>query len=329
MHRTSRPTATDVAAASGVSRATVSYVLNNTAGQTIPEATRHRVLAAARDLGYVPNATARALARGATNLVVIDTSDVPYGEAMSVGIRQIARELTTRGYVPITEQLTRASGDRSLLLELSARISPAVVVTMTALPLETRRQLHAAGVSQISALLSAEGAASVLELTAGAARCQADYLAGRGHTTIAYAPSTEPELASLVAARRDAIHTTSARRGLTVIDLEGSTDPLALAAAVTSLPARGCTAVAAYNDEVALAVLAAAQRAHLRIPADLAVIGIDDLELGRMSYPALTTVSQVAIETPPVSVVVDRLLAGDPTTPAVPQGPWVVRRESA
>ena len=71
-----RPTAADVARLSGVSTATVSYVLNRTAGQTIPEATRDRVLSAAHELGYVPSAFAQALARGASRGVILHFSEL-------------------------------------------------------------------------------------------------------------------------------------------------------------------------------------------------------------------------------------------------------------
>ena len=56
--RARRPTATDVAQRAGVSQATVSYVINNTAHQVIPETTRQRVLTAAAELGYTPSAAA-------------------------------------------------------------------------------------------------------------------------------------------------------------------------------------------------------------------------------------------------------------------------------
>ena len=52
------------------------------------------------------------------------------------------------------------------------------------------------------------------------------------------------------------------------------------------------TAVAAYNDEVALAVLGAAQSEGIGVPDELAVIGVDDLHAGRLVVPALTTVVQ-------------------------------------
>ena len=65
-----RITGDDVALEAGVSRATVSYVLNNTPHQTIPETTRPRVLAAAARLGYAPSAAARTLSRGRSDVVL-------------------------------------------------------------------------------------------------------------------------------------------------------------------------------------------------------------------------------------------------------------------
>ena len=52
------------------------------------------------------------------------------------------------------------------------------------------------------------------------------------------------------------------------------------------------TAVAAYNDEVALAVLAGLRAEGLRAPEDVAVIGVDDIPMARLASPALTTVWQ-------------------------------------
>ena len=72
------PTSADVARAAGVSRSTVSLVLNDTPGARFPEATRARVLAAAADLGYVVNRAAADLRRGASRTViaVLDQSRV-------------------------------------------------------------------------------------------------------------------------------------------------------------------------------------------------------------------------------------------------------------
>ena len=57
-----KATSADVASRAGVSRTTVSFVLNNTPGKNIPEATRRKVLEAAQELGFVPNEKARDVA---------------------------------------------------------------------------------------------------------------------------------------------------------------------------------------------------------------------------------------------------------------------------
>ncbi|HEY3333424.1 MAG TPA: LacI family DNA-binding transcriptional regulator [Capsulimonadaceae bacterium] len=66
-----RVSSTDIAKVAGVSQATVSYVLNRRPGKTISEQTRERVWSAARDLGYQPNAAARALVTGKTGMVAL------------------------------------------------------------------------------------------------------------------------------------------------------------------------------------------------------------------------------------------------------------------
>ena len=66
-----RTTSADVARAAGVSRATVSYVLNDTARQSIPERTRARVRAAAAELNYTPNPAARALRSGRSTVTAV------------------------------------------------------------------------------------------------------------------------------------------------------------------------------------------------------------------------------------------------------------------
>src|SRR3954454_24687443 len=76
-----RPTAADVARRAGVSRATVSYVLNDTPHQAIPSQTRERVRAAAADLGYSPSAAARTLITGRSEVALLLPPDRPIGPA--------------------------------------------------------------------------------------------------------------------------------------------------------------------------------------------------------------------------------------------------------
>jgi DNA-binding LacI/PurR family transcriptional regulator len=70
------------------------------------------------------------------------------------------------------------------------------------------------------------------------------------------------------------------------------------------------TAVCAYNDEVALAVLAGVRLAGLRAPEDLAVIGVDDIPAARLADPPLTTVTtdQAAVAVHLAASVVDAIV---------------------
>ena len=112
-----RLTSHDVARESGLSRATVSYVLNNDPRQTIPEETRQRVLRAARKLGYRPSAPARALRAGfdwnyRSACSVADVlcrekerttdkngvADLSFGYALNVTLNQPVRGLSGTNY---------------------------------------------------------------------------------------------------------------------------------------------------------------------------------------------------------------------------------------
>ena len=76
-------TSADVARLAGVSRATVSFVLNNTQTHRVSDATRTKVLAAADALGYVPHAAARSLRAGRNNLVLIPAAVSAIGRLVS------------------------------------------------------------------------------------------------------------------------------------------------------------------------------------------------------------------------------------------------------
>src|SRR5580700_12239344 len=78
-----RPTSADVARRAGVSRATVSYVLNDVTHQSIPDATRQQVLVAAEELDYTPHAAARTLRAGESRLVLFINAGTPHGANLS------------------------------------------------------------------------------------------------------------------------------------------------------------------------------------------------------------------------------------------------------
>ncbi|MGK9220012.1 MULTISPECIES: LacI family DNA-binding transcriptional regulator [unclassified Microbacterium] len=319
--RAGRVTAADVARASGVSRATVSYVLNDTPGQTIPEPTRRRVLQAAADLGYVPSVHARALASGSTGIVVIDTSTIPPGELVATATRTLSRALVERGYVPVVNQYTGADAGGEVLVTLAQRLHPTTVLALGELSDDIIRRIREAGVARVFATPSSAGIRDIAEV-------QVAHLAGRGHRSVAYVAPPEPELAGLSELRLAGARTAAARHGvvLTAIPL---LDQEPLARELRRLRDEGVTAVAAYNDEVAVGVLGAARRAGIALPDELAVMGIDDLPVARRTFPQLTTVAQGDVADADVDLAtIDAILAGE--QPVLPRtAPRVIVRESA
>jgi len=109
-----RPTSADVAALAGVSRATVSFVLNERADVKISSATRLRVIDAANELGYHPHAPARQLAGGSSltlGLVLLQTPEQVAGDALlAETLRGLSSAARTAGYRVLVESIVPGDG---------------------------------------------------------------------------------------------------------------------------------------------------------------------------------------------------------------------------
>jgi len=121
-------TSADVARESGVSRTTVSYVLNGTEGAKISEATQERVREAARRLGYSPSAAARTLRRGRNDLVLGALPDGPAGPVIDTLLDGLATALAGRGL----SMLVHHNRGPQHLAQLWRQVTPVAVVGLTA-----------------------------------------------------------------------------------------------------------------------------------------------------------------------------------------------------
>jgi DNA-binding LacI/PurR family transcriptional regulator len=266
-----RVTLNDVAAASGVSRATASFVLRDSPNQSISAATSERVRQAARDLGYVPHAIARALREGSSRIVVLSLDVALDGNYARSYVRGLDAELAAHDHALLVRYEHAGTG-----AALDA-IAPRAVLRFGE-PYLTGHELEDSGGGWRDGLAAHVSA-------------QVGYLAGRGHTRIAYAlpdPDTPLRAVRLRFADRAA-----ERLGLSPVApfsipvfRTGAADSLTRIRAAR--PA--VTAVAAFDDDVALRVLAAMRDLGLAAPGDLAVIGFDDNGYGALATPALTTV---------------------------------------
>ncbi|QFG22156.1 LacI family DNA-binding transcriptional regulator [Actinomadura sp. WMMB 499] len=278
-----RITSADVARAAGVSRTTVSFVLNDRPGQSIPEETRRRVLEAARDLDYRPHASARALAAGRSDIVLLSVPDVPIGPSISRFVEELAAALGDHGLTLVTH-LTGARGRP--LPDVCATLGAMAVIGLGAFDDATADALHRAGASLV---LPTEDAASAMSEIG---RIQAEHLVGRGHRRLGYALPTDPVLRPMARSRLDGAARACAAAGIDLpVALETGMEIADAARAVAGWTEQGVTGVCAFNDEIAMAVLAGMRDRGLAAPADIAVIGADDIPTARLAAPPLTTVA--------------------------------------
>lgn len=282
-----RVTGADVATAAGVSRATVSYVINQTPGQTIPAQTRDRVLAAAKRLGYRPSMAGRALRTGRSDLVVWILPDWPIGAEVGRFIEALSREASRRGY--LLTMVPEQEGAEAIETTIR-QLSPAAIVAIHALP---DRIVTLAEASNIPIASTQDKESDELALSSRhIGRLQVEYLAGKGHRKIAYLYPDDERVQSFASHRLAGA--TEAARALGLSALRKRTAPVdreRLGRIAAEWREQGITAVCAYNDDWALGLLSGMQLAGLHAPTDLAVIGCDDVPTAALSMPALTTIA--------------------------------------
>lgn len=304
-----RPTLDTVAREAGVSRMTVSNAYNRP--DQLSAATRERVLAAARRVGYPgPDPAAQSLRRGSTGTIgVVLTERLPYAftdPGMVALLHGIATALNDAGaallLVPSQgpdQALVRAAIADALVLCAVAPDDPVMTAAVErGLPLVTVGTPQLPGVPRVTA-----------DNRAGAALA-ARHLVGLGHRRLAVVTATAagPDVpghgASLGFAQRTAGFLAAAReagvadRDLTVVEV-GEHSRAAAAAAVAGMCTGRSGAPTAFfgvTDVVALGALDAVTAAGLRVPADVSVVGFDGIAETETSTPPLTTVSQDLFE---------------------------------
>lgn len=270
----------DVALLAGVSRSTVSQVLNGHGDRFVP-ATVARVRAAAEELGYQPSMAGRTLVRGTSDIVITLVPDMSFSPFFRSLVDLLTRDLAAAG---LTNLLRLASsGDTFEDAVLSLR--PCAVVAMAPLSDGVRRQLQSHGVHVVEPTRRMVG-----RTDEAIGRLQAQHLVAAGYPKLAIAvPDILAERAhSLPRAR--GVQEWCRSEGVALLPtITVRMQPGGATAVVRELPTD--VGVAAYNDDVALALLGAALHSGRQVPAELGLIGVDDSVHARLSTPSLTTVA--------------------------------------
>lgn len=307
-----------------MSQTTVSFVLNDTRGQTIPEETRRRVLEAAKRLDYRPRGSARSLAAGRSDVVLLALPGVPISANLSRFIEQLAAALAEHGLSLVTHL---SEGHGRPLPDLCAAVDASAVISLIPLDEETSAALERAG-AEVVLGAGSQARAELQEV----GRVQAQHLIDSGCERIAYALPAEHAAQFRVRERLRGVAEACADHGLP--------EPLALnvdmsaeqaASVVDRWVGAGVTGVCAYNDELAMAVLAGLHARGLRAPEDLAVVGVGDLPAAQVCIPPLSTVAFDYARTGRdlARVLVESLEGETPTPQQSISSPRLVRRASA
>ena len=310
----------DVARAAGVAASTVSRYLN---GQLkVSPATEAKVLEAVAELGYVPNAAGRNLARrrsGVIGLVVPEISNLYFGTIADYAVEAVERHgrlvllcshrsqsVKQSSYIDL---LATGAVDGMLYLgsfrsneRLAVAIADGLPVVVVDEPI--------AGLPPVSTV--------VMDDYAGGYQATS-YLVALGHRRIAFVSGPD-ELGSVqerFRGYRDAL----AKGGLDTADQVRLSGQFTEQFGMSALPhllaaAEPPTAAFVASDDIALGVLSAAEAHGIRVPDDLSIVGFDDIRFAQYVRPRLTTIRSPVdrLAQTGVELLFERL--ADPQAPA-------------
>jgi LacI family transcriptional regulator len=294
----SRITLRNLSESLGLSRTTISLILNEVPEAIrFPEETRQRVVDSAKKLGYRPNYFARSLGKKRNYLIGVLAPDFGNGFEATV-LSGFEKRLVNTGYTSLIathlwspallKQHIATLCDRGAEGLLLINSTPSEAPGIPAVTICTARSpIWSTGVS--------------IDNGFGINRA-VNHLVGLGHRKIAFIKG--PKGSGDTEERWSAIMTTCKSLGIRVdprlmVQLElleptGSRHAEEGRVAAHTLLRRGrrFTALVAFNDISALGAMTALREAGLKVPADVSVIGFDDIELASIAYPSLTTVRQ-------------------------------------
>ncbi|GGZ37251.1 LacI family transcriptional regulator [Streptomyces inusitatus] len=327
------PTSADVARLAGVSRATVSYVLNNTSSVRISEPTRRRVREAAEELGYVPHAAARSLRAGHTRMVLLPAATFSLGPLFHEFFNELQWALRRLDYTVVQYGSLGLDGDEAA--RAWAELRPVAVVSLgevglTPQGVETLKRSGAKAVISL-APRRVEGAHSLVMDQSEVGSCAVTHLIQRGRRDIGVVIPGEAGLEHFSEPRFEGARRAGAAGRARIEPLPLSYDEESASALASSWRGLGLDAVYAYNDDYAMLLMRALQEEGIDIPGQTAVIGADDLLLGRLLRPRLSTVHIDMVTGRLLAEIVDRVVRdpGDHLEIRDLMGARAVHRESS
>ncbi|HVV20389.1 MAG TPA: LacI family DNA-binding transcriptional regulator [Pseudonocardiaceae bacterium] len=276
----------DVARQAQVSVATVSRALS--APHQVNQLTRERVLAVAAELGYRPSPAARSLITGKTGNIGIVVPDLgnPFFTDVLKSVQSRARQT---GYAVLVGDCDEDPAAEEELVRMMAKQVDGVLLCSPGIKDGQISQL-AEETSLTLLNRRVRGIGATLMDSAGGMRDVVEHLAALGHRRCAYLNGPRSSWSNRE--RRRGLRAAAQQHGVEVVELgpfppryDGGVRAADLAVAAD------VTAVIAYNDIMALGLLARLRDRGIDVPGDLSVTGFDDLVYAAMCAPPLTTVA--------------------------------------
>lgn len=293
--RQKRVTTHDVAKKAGVSQPTVSLVLSRNANARVSSETRARVLAAAHDLGYLPNVVARSLVRNrsyAIGVIVPDLRNPFFADVVS-GAERVVSEA---GYAVLLCETREIPRDRHIQALLERQVDG---MMMDAIGVSSLPESLVAGSNLVLIDEPPDRWPGVASDAIGAGRLAAEHLLSLGHARFGFlGPATNVHTIRM---RERGFVQTLAAHGIRL-----ESELLRRVAATSAGGQAGMralldldeppTAVFCINDLVAAGALKICSLDGAKVPDQISIMGCDDIELASLLVPELTTVAIPARE---------------------------------
>jgi len=334
--RSNMPTMKDVARLAGVSIQTVSAIINHKPG--ITNATRIRVLAAIEQLGYRPYSIARSLRTRQTHSIALIVSDIanPFYATMASAVEDFAHNA---GYSVILHNTHDDLDRETAYLQAIAQrwVDGAIIVSTRSevVGLENLQEAHipVVAVNHIPAVYNGP---SVTMDNYRAGRLAAEHLVRLGHRRISHISG--PSRLYISHEREQGFLEVLLEHGLRpAFCANGSGDWGCESGYRAMLQILDCggdhpSAVFAANDRMAIGSMRAIYDRGLRIPEDISILGLDDIEMAAFTNPPLTTIGQPIIRMALTAVeILIRILSGEqvPQSKVLLQPTLIIRGSTA
>ncbi|MBO0982660.1 LacI family DNA-binding transcriptional regulator [Rathayibacter sp. SD072] len=299
-------TSADVARHAGVSRSTVSNILNGNVSR-FPERTRQKVLDSARALDYQPSFAGRSLVSGRSDTIVVLVANAVFAAHFQNAVERVTRNTRQIGgnvVIRVAGESPRATSEAIAGLRPLAVVDFGVLSSGERAWLEDRGTLIVPSIARDQTGTSRDGGISSL---------QASALLEHQPKGLWFAAPANLDRDPYIPSRYEALQRVAADAGLPrtellSLDLTVESGISALRAVLATSSTAG---IACYNDDVALTLLAAARELGIDVPGTIAVAGVDNSPVGQMWSPRLTTIDTDLVGMVDAIAVELRILLGE------------------